>query len=353
MAVTTRNRRWQDMDKGGTSLDRLARHFEAYNRSEGKSPKTIIWYSRVLRYFGDYLDERSLPDHLEDLDIDVVREFVLHLQTRKKWPDRQCRLTEENLRAISVQSYVRALRGFFSWLYREGYTGENILANLKPPKAPQRLAEVLTDEEVSRILSCLDADTSWGCRATAILTTMLDTGLRLSEVANLTMANAHLDEGYLKVMGKGAKERIVPIGGFAQRVLMRYVYHFRPEPISTNEDNLFLTFDGRVMSGNAVQMVIGRVGRMSGVKRLHPHLCRHTFATNYLVNGGDVFTLQQILGHTTLEMVRRYVNLASAHVRVQHRKFSPMDKMDLKKFRLGRIHRGSDRRQRGAAGHPL
>jgi len=110
-----------------------------------------------------------------------------------------------------------------------------------------------------------------------------------------------------------------------------------------------LTLQGTVMSGNAVQLMIGRLGRMSGVKRLHPYLCRHTFATNYLLNGGDVFTLQQILGHTTLEMVRRYVNLASAHVRVQHRKFSPMDKMDLKKFRLGNTHRGADQRQRRAA----
>ncbi len=81
------------------------------------------------------------------------------------------------------------------------------------------------------------------------------------------------------------------------------------------------------MTSEAVQLMVKRVARKSGVERLHPHLCRHTFATNYLVNGGDVFTLQQILGHTTLEMVKRYVNIASAHVRVQHRKFSPMDRM--------------------------
>jgi site-specific recombinase XerD len=196
---------------------------------------------------------------------------------------------------------------------------------------------------LSRILSCLDTETSWGCRGTAILTTMLDTGLRLSEVVNLTMANAPLDEGYLKVMGKGAKERIVPIGGFAQRVLLRHVYHFRPEPINATEDNPFLTLQGTVMSGNAIQLMLGRLGQMSEVTRLHPDLCRHTFATNYLVNGGDVFTLQQILGHTTLEMVRRYVNLSSAHMRVQHRKFSPMDKMDLKKSRLGSTNRGAYR----------
>lgn len=317
------------MDNGSIPLERLARHFEAYNRSEGKSHQTVIWYSRVVRYFGDYLKERQLADTLDSLNVDLVRDFVLHLQTRRKWPDRQCHLAEQNLRAISVQTYVRALRGFFNWIYREGYTRENILANLRPPKAPRTLAEVLRDEEVGRILACVDPETSWGSRDSAMLIVMLDTGLRLSEVANLAMANAHLDEGYLKVMGKGAKERMVPIGGVAQKALLRYVYKFRPEPLNASEDTLFLTPEGRAMSANGVQMVIRRLALKSGVKRLHPHLCRHTFATNYLMNGGDVFTLQQILGHTTLEMVRRYVNLASAHVRVQHRKFSPMDRMRL------------------------
>lgn len=317
------------MDNGSIPLERLARHFEAYNRSEGKSHQTVIWYSRVVRYFGDYLKERQLADTLDNLSVDLARDFVLHLQTRRKWPDRQCHLAEQNLRAISVQTYVRALRGFFNWIYREGYTRENILANLRPPKAPRTLAEVLRDEEVGRILACIDPETSWGSRDSAMLIIMLDTGLRLSEVANLAMANAHLDEGYLKVMGKGAKERMVPIGGVAQKALLRYVYKFRPEPLNASEDTLFLTPEGRAMSANGVQMVIRRLALKSGVKRLHPHLCRHTFATNYLMNGGDVFTLQQILGHTTLEMVRRYVNLASAHVRVQHRKFSPMDRMRL------------------------
>jgi len=327
MAATAGKTRRQGMDNGSIPLERLARHFEAYNRSEGKSHQTVIWYSRVVGYFGDYLKERQLTDTLDNLSVDLVRDFVLHLQTRRKWPDRQCHLAEQNLRAISVQTYVRALRGFFNWIYREGYTRENILANLRPPKAPRTLAEVLRDEEVGRILACIDLETSWGSRDSAMLIVMLDTGLRLSEVANLAMANAHLDEGYLKVMGKGAKERMVPIGGVAQKALLRYVYKFRPEPLNASEDTLFLTPEGRAMSANGVQMVIRRLALKSGVKRLHPHLCRHTFATNYLMNGGDVFTLQQILGHTTLEMVRRYVNLASAHVRVQHRKFSPMDRM--------------------------
>jgi site-specific recombinase XerD len=138
-------------------------------------------------------------------------------------------------------------------------------------------------------------------------------------------------------MGKGSKERIVPIGGLAQKVLPRYIYHFRSEPLSTGNDTVFLTLEGRSMSSNAIKMIFKRIAQKSGVNRFHAHLCRHTFATNYLINGGDVFSLQQILGHTSLEMVGRYVTLASAQVRVQHRKFSPMDRMNLGRIKLGRV----------------
>lgn len=336
MAVKTKNKRWQDLEKGSIPLDRLTQHFEAYNRSEGKSPKTVEWYRRVLRHFGQYLNGSGHSTELRYLTLEVVREFILYLQTRQKWethPHIRCKGVP--IAAISVQNYVRGLRGFFSWLHREGYTEENILGRLSPPKAPQKLVDVLTEEEVARILSCLDVDTASGSRDMAMAITFLDSGLRLSELVGIRLVDAHFDLGYLKVVGKGAKERIVPIGHVAQKALQRYVFHFRPEPLYEDQDYLFLSLEGKQMSGNAVQLIFSRLARRSGVKRLHVHLCRHTFATNYLINGGDVFSLQQILGHTSLEMVRRYVTLASAQVRVQHRKFSPMDRMNLGRVRLG------------------
>ena len=215
MVATDENRR-QAMQKGKIPLEKLAKHFETYNRSEGKSPKTVVWYSSILRYLGDYLKAQGLPDDLDHLKVDVVREFILHLQTKKKWDGHPGLNGGGHLRAISVQTYVRGVKGFFGWLQREGYTEENRLAHLKPPKAPKTLAEVLTDEEVRRILAFLNPETPTGCRDRAVLITLLDTGLRLSEVAGIRMADVHIDEGYLKVMGKGAKERIVPMGGLAQ-----------------------------------------------------------------------------------------------------------------------------------------
>ena len=343
-----KNRRWQELDKSDIPLDRLAQHYEAFNRSEGKSPRTVEWYSQVLTYFGSFLKERNLPNTLGDLDIMVVRDFILYLQTRPRWPDHPfIRPGKGRLSAMSVQNSVRGLRAFFSWLHREGYAEENILADLKPPKAPQKLVEVLTEEETKNIMASLDCNTTSGCRDMALVVTALDTGLRLSELVTLKMTNAHLSEGYLKVMGKGAKERIVPIGNVAQRILQRYVFHFRPESLD-GDGCLFLTLDDGPMSANAVKLIFNRLAQRSGVSRLHPHLCRHTFATNYLINGGDVFSLQQILGHTTLEMVRRYVTLASAQVRVQHRKFSPMDRMSLGKLRVSpnTLNRGHGHKRR-------
>jgi integrase/recombinase XerC/integrase/recombinase XerD len=145
-------------------------------------------------------------------------------------------------------------------------------------------------------------------------------------------------------MGKGSKERVVPLGAVVQKVLWRYVFHFRPEPETDLHDCLFLTMDGRKLKPNAVKLLLRRWGKKAGVPRLHAHLCRHTYATNFLIHGcGDVFRLQQILGHTTLEMVRRYVHYAQTEAMIQGRVASPMDRLGIKGLRSYRI----DRRLRG------
>jgi integrase/recombinase XerC/integrase/recombinase XerD len=328
MVTKARDRRWEELEKGRTSLERLIKHFEAYNRSEGESPRTVDYYTKVLTYYREYLEAQGYSTNLEALTKEVAREFVLHLQTRPKWVGhKNGSSTNGNLSPVSVQTYVRGIRAFFSWLHREGYTEENVLASLKLPKAPRKLIDVLTDEELARILACMDTNTASGCRDTAMIVVYLDSGLRLSELLGLKLADAHIDQCYLKVMGKGAKERIVPIGSLAQRILQRYIYHFRPEPLYNDHDYVFLTLDGKPLSANALKLVFTRLARKSGVKRFHAHLCRHTFASRYLANGGNIFFLQQILGHTSLEMVRRYVTVASEQVAAQHMKFSPMDRM--------------------------
>ena len=159
---------------------------------------------------------------------------------------------------------------------------------------------------------------------------LLDTGLRIGELVHLTMDNVHMDEGYLKVMGKGRKERIVPIGINAQKALQRYLFRIRPKPSNPTVNNVFLSQSSNPLTENSMKLMFARLSDRTKVFRLHAHLCRHTFATRFLINGGDVFSLQQILGHSTLEMVRHYVSLASSHIAIQHQKFSPLDRLSLR-----------------------
>ncbi len=323
--------RWDEMSKDDAPLDKLILQFDAFNRSEGKTPKTVTWYRTSLRLFMDYLIDSGVSPTLSQMSVELVREYVLHLQTRNRFePHPYTPTRDQRLSPISVQSYVRGLKAFFNWLYKEGYSEDHLLRRLNPPRAPRKLIEPLTDVELAAITSAIDPQTSWGGRNMALIILFLDTGLRLSELLTLDIKDLHLEEGYAKVMGKGQKERIVPFGSSAQKALMKYIYHFRPEALSG--DRVFLNLDGRQMTETGFKLIFRRLALVSGVNRLHIHLLRHTFAVNYLVNGGDVFTLQQILGHTTLEMVRRYVNLANTHVMTQHKKFSPVDKMNLKQI---------------------
>jgi len=158
---------------------------------------------------------------------------------------------------------------------------------------------------------------------------LLDTGLRMGELINLKMDDIRMNEGLFKVIGKGKKERIVPMGSNAQRALQRYLFRYRPKQAHSGIDNVFLSVVGKPLTENSIKLIFSRLAKKSRVSRLHAHLCRHTFATRFLINGGDVFTLQQILGHFTLEMVRHHVNLATNHVAIQHQRFSPLDRLNL------------------------
>ncbi|MFC2032116.1 tyrosine-type recombinase/integrase [Chloroflexota bacterium] len=193
------------------------------------------------------------------------------------------------------------------------------------------MVSTLSDEEIRAILAVFTPMHSSNARNQTIFMLLIDTGLRMGELINLKMDDVHMNEGLLKVMGKGKKERIVPMGSNAQRALQRYLFRYRPKPFSTSIDYVFLSVMGKPLTDNSIKLIFSRLAKRSGVARLHAHLCRHTFATRFLINGGDVFTLQQILGHSTLEMVRHYVNLASNHVAIQHQKFSPLDRLNMRK----------------------
>ncbi len=135
-------------------------------------------------------------------------------------------------------------------------------------------------------------------------------------------------------MGKGAKERVVPIGKYVSMKLWHYVDRVRPRPTISGCDNLFLSRGGKPITANAIKLVFSRLAKSSGVERFHAHLCRHTFAINYLLNGGDIFSLKEILGHTTLAMVSHYLHFTSSQITDKHHKYSPMDKLQAETKRV-------------------
>ncbi|MFC2003477.1 tyrosine-type recombinase/integrase [Chloroflexota bacterium] len=291
----------------------------------------MSWYSANLKSFRNYVKSRHLPDSLDTIDTKLLREYVLYLMKRTRYNGHPYTPAKtELLSSATIHGHVRTLRAFFNWLVVEGLTQNNLAKDLKPPKVTRKVVSTLSDEEIGAILNTFSISPS-DARNRTLFMLLIDTGLRISELVNLKMDDVHMDEGYLKVMGKGKRERIVPIGNNAQSALQRYLFRFRPKPNNPVTNNVFLSTSSQPLTENSMKLMFTRLAHRSGVYRLHAHLCRHTFATRFLINGGDVFSLQQILGHSTLEMVRHYVNLASSHIAIQHQKFSPLDRLNLKK----------------------
>jgi site-specific recombinase XerD len=234
-------------------------------------------------------------------------------------------LQRGGLAPVSVAGFVRGLKAISAWWAAEGHVDEDALRRLARPRVPQRLIATLTPAELERLLAVSRA------RERLLIGILLDAGLRLGELADLRVDDIVAD-GYLRVRGKGNKERLVPLGAVSQARLAAYLRRGRPRPVGARVDHVFLARDGRPMTAAAIQHVLRRLGGRAGLDgvRTNPHTFRHTFAKLYLLNGGDLFSLQRILGHATLDMVRRYVSLSEADLVARHRAASPAD-------RLGRV----------------
>lgn len=313
------------MDKQHIPFRQLREAYRVFNRTSGKSPATVKFYEERLQGFERYVGDDAT---LADLNVPTVRAFIADLQERtERNPNNSFGVRGSGpLSSSYIQGFARTLRAFSTWLFEDGYTESNTLKVIKPPRIQQKVKEVLTDEEVQRILAVFDPDEAYGARDFAMIWTLLDCGLRASELCHLTLQDAHLDQGYLKVLGKGNKERLVPIGQRCQASLMRWRDRYRPAFAAIDTPYMFLNSNGYMMTVNALKLVLARAAARAGVARAHLHLLRHTFATNYLVKEvGDPLRLQQILGHSSLEMVRRYVAQANVQRSLLERRSSPMD----------------------------
>lgn len=302
--------------------------------AQNSSDRTLRVYKETLEGYYRFLEATlKRPPLLSDMDVNTARAWVQHLKERKAYEGHPTReASSVGLSSHTIQRHVRTLKAFSSWLVKDEKVEDDPLAKLKRYKVDRRVIATLSDDEIGRIFEAIDTRTKLGARDYAMVFLLLDTGIRAGELCGLTMDNIHLeqDPGWIKVRGKGAKERIVVLGRKAHQILQSYMTYTRGRAPS---DFLFMKRDGEPVNVNTLDQIIGRLGDRAGVPRLHPHLFRHTMATQYLVAGGDVISLQQKIGHSTVATTAGYVHLVGQHMAQIQQRISPMDKVRVTPFK--------------------
>ena len=325
----------QEVLKRGTRTD-LGHLVEGYRlcaQSEGKSSATIAIVEASVRYLEQFLSANGLSADITRIGVRELRHFIVYLQERQRFAQHRFTKPQQgHLSGHTVNGYLRALRAFWAWTQREGFIEETPFSQLQIPKAPRKVMPTFTEEQLRHLLGAIDTSSALGHRDYAILVTFLDTGVRCSELTGLRVKDVNLEAMLLKVWGKGAKERMVPFGKKVQGALWKYMMSCRPLPIVPRYDHVFLTYQGRPLTKDRVEAIVEHYGIKAGITgvRVSPHTFRHTFAVMFLRNGGNVFSLQRIMGHSTLDVLRIYVNMAQADIQEAHRRHSPADNMDFK-----------------------
>jgi site-specific recombinase XerD len=327
--------------KTSLPLAGYVRLYEAQLRSERKSPNTLDHYLGALGRFTRWFElENGEPPTLADYGRDNVRLFLGDLANHSKWEDCNLRGRQRGpLSSATVHGIVRALKTFGAWLEREEHLDSHPLLTLRLPKLDEKQLQPLTEDEERALISAYDDNSPTGCRAKAIFLLMLDTGLRLSEVTGVKAENMDLDNGFLLVMGKGRKERAIPFGYTAERMLRRYNTFFRPRPALPTVDEFFLTQDGYPLTKNAMAMLFARAKKRTGITRLHPHLLRHTYGIRAQEQGMPTITLQHYMGHSSSKVTERYVHAAQSEKLKRARGYSPVDQLRISVRRAPTVRR--------------
>jgi site-specific recombinase XerD len=216
-----------------------------FAKTEGKRLCTIAIVSSSVIYLERFLESEGLTTDVAHIGPSELRAFILYLQQKRCFSDhRFTKPQEKKLSGHSINCYLRSLRSFWSWLVSEGIVESSPFAKIKVPKAPRKVIPTFSEAQIGQLLSAIDVATPEGYRDQAIILTLLDTGLRVSELTGITLDDLHLEEGTIKVMGKANKERLVPMGKKVQRVLWHCLSRYRPQPEQPKCKLLFLTREG-------------------------------------------------------------------------------------------------------------
>lgn len=314
----------------------VIRALEAYIQDQiggNRSKKTLEWHRTALGLFTTYLTEHEAVTLVSELDALHITGWFARLRTTF---GAHGKIRSER----TIQTYARSVRAFCHWLIRRRLLSANPFDEVIFPKVGRPLIKVVSDEEFEKLL--------WACsppneksplaerasvRNRAILWVLYDTGIRVSELCGLRLESIDRKQGVLTVWGKGSKERRIAMGQNCQRNLFYYLDHHRPgeeelsEWGSYGETHLFLSETRLPLTKNGMTMLFNRLKKRAEIigKRVSPHILRHTFAIRYLVNGGDPFSLQELLGHEDMATVKIYMRMNDETIQQQKRKFSPGD----------------------------
>jgi len=293
------------------ALEADVRTFLSYLRVEkGLSDNTIQSYRRDMLKFVGFLDKQNL------VTAKIQRQDVV---------DFLAMLYKRRLDSRSVARHLVTIRHFFRFSLLEGFIKEDPAATIESPKFRQSLPYFLSVEEVERLLAQPDTSSAIGLRDKAIIELMYSTGIRVSELASIRVGDLQMEAGCLRCIGKGNKERLVPVGKKALAVVEAYMKKSRPELLKDNASaNLFLNQRGRPMDRVMIWKMMGRYGRKAALRKpLKPHTLRHSFATHLLDRGADLRSVQMMLGHSDISTTQIYTHVVEERLKQVYKAHHP------------------------------
>jgi integrase/recombinase XerD len=288
----------------------IDRFLDAAWAERGLSSNTLQGYRHDLLKLAAFLARNETPLHR------ASREEILGLLARE---------VRAGASPRSVSRYLSGYRQFYRWLVREGLAGEDPTALIESPKLGRSLPRALTEAEVEALLGAPDRDSALGVRDRAMLELMYATGLRVSELTGLEMGSLNLNQGVVRVVGKGRKERLVPLGEAALEWLQRYLSDARPKLMKgAQSPHVFVTARKTGMTRQAFWHMVKRHAAGAGIrKKISPHALRHSFATHLLNHGADLRVVQLLLGHSDLSTTQIYTHVAREGLKRLHERHHP------------------------------
>ncbi len=267
------------------------------------SSRTVRAYGSDLRHAGRWMTA-NMGHALREATTGDLAEYLADL-------------ARGGLTSRSVRRKLSSLRGYFRHLRDGGLRADDPTAMLSPPRGGRYLPEALSVREAERLVEAFDGSGSLSVRNRCIMELAYGSGLRESELVEITVSRVYLEDMLVRPLGKGRKERLVPMGPQATRWLQRYVTEVRPKLMrARSHPNLFLTYRGGPMSRMAVWNVVRKAGRLAGIdRRLYPHILRHSFATHLLEGGADLRVVQELLGHADISTTEIYTSVGASHLR--------------------------------------